>query len=404
MGIQNITFDNTSGKKLVGRLELPTTRLPHNFVIFAHCFTCTKNLAAVRNISRSMSDAGYGVLRFDFTGLGESEGDFENTNFTGNIDDLVAASNFLATNYKSPTLLIGHSLGGAAVLFAGSKIESVKAIATIGAPSQPAHVQHLLKNKLKEIAQNGHAMVNIGGSDFRIKKQFITDLQSRSLENIATSLRKAILILHATNDRIVGIQNAELLYKALHHPKSFVSLDGADHLLSRKEDSEYTGRVIAGWASRYIEIPRQKDLKTTHQVLASIGDEKGYTTRLKAGNHYMTADEPKQVGGNDFGPSPYELVSAGLSTCTAMTMKMYANRKAWELHGVEVHTGHQKIHAQDCESCESETTKIDRFDRNIRIKGNLDEKQIARLMQIADKCPVHKTLRNTVEIKTKLLE
>ncbi len=404
MGIQKITFKNTSGKALIGKLELPTTRHPHNFVIFAHCFTCTKNIAAVRNISRNLSHVGYGVLRFDFTGLGESDGDFEDTNFTGNIDDLVAAADFLAIHHKAPSLLIGHSLGGAAVLFAASKIDSVKAVATIGAPSQPTHVQHLLKNKLAEIAKIGHALVNIGGRDFMIKKQFVEDLQSKSLENIAADLRKAVLIMHAPQDTIVGIQNAEQLYKALQHPKSFVSLDGADHLLSRKEDSEYAGRVIAGWASRYIEIPRQKDLKTAHQVLASIGDEKGYTTQLKAGNHYMTADEPKQVGGNDFGPSPYELISAGLATCTAMTMKMYANRKAWELHSIEVHTGHKKIHAQDCENCESENTKIDIFERSIKIKGDLDEKQITRLMQIADKCPVHKTLHNTVVIKTKLLD
>ncbi len=402
MGTQKVTFNSLSGKTLVGKLELPTTRHPHNYAIFAHCFTCNKNIAAVRNISRSMNNAGYSVLRFDFTGLGESDGDFEDTNFTGNVDDLIAAAQYLTTNYSAPTLLIGHSLGGAAVVFAASKINSIKAVATIGAPSQPAHVQHLLKSKLAKIQQSGHAIVNIGGRDFNIKKQFLEDLESKSLADIAANMKKAILIMHSPQDDIVSIENAETLYKTLRHPKSFISLDGADHLLSRKEDSKYVGSAIAAWASRYVEIPSTSNLGTMYQVLATIDDKKGYTTQLKIGNHYMTADEPKQVGGNDFGPSPYEFVSAGLATCTAMTLKMYANRKAWELDNVEVHTNFNKVHAQDCENCESDTAKIDTFERTIKIEGNLSEEQRARLLEIANKCPVHKTLHSKIDVKTKL--
>ncbi|MCW5517022.1 bifunctional alpha/beta hydrolase/OsmC family protein [Muriicola sp. Z0-33] len=404
MHLKKVTFKNKEGQELVGRLELPVDGHPHNYVIFAHCFTCNKNLLAVKNIGKSLSSKGFAVLRFDFTGLGESEGDFEDTNFSGNVEDLVAAAEFLKDQYKAPSLLIGHSLGGAAVIFAADKIPSVRAIATIGAPSNPVHVQHLLKSSIEEIKSEGLATVNLSGRDFTIKKQFLDDLESKSLPETAKRLRKPLLIMHSPLDLTVGIKNAEEIYIAAHHPKSFVSLDDADHLLSDKKDSVYAGMVIAGWAERYLEIPKSAPLKTQHQVAASLDMEDGFTTQMKVGNHYMLADEPESFGGNDFGPSPYELVSAGLSACTAMTIQMYAKRKQWDVQNVEVHTSYSKTHAQDCEDCESPSSKIDTFDREIKLIGDLDQKQKDRILQIADKCPVHRTLHNETQVITKLLE
>ena len=400
-----LEFTNSDGHKLVGRLELPSTDHPHNYVLFAHCFTCNKNLSAIRNISRAMTAQGFAVFRFDFTGLGESEGDFADTNFSGNVEDLVAAADYLRSHYEAPTLLIGHSLGGAAVLFAAQSIPEVKGVATVGAPSDPEHVTHLLKSGLEEIEATGQATVNLSGRDFTIKKQFLDDLKSQSLATTVKKLRKPILILHSPQDSTVEIKNAELIYHAAHHPKSFVSLDGADHLLSRKEDSTYVGQVITGWAQRYVHIPERTALKSDHQTVAILDQEDGFTTSMKVGNHFMIADEPLDVGGNDFGPSPYEFVSAGLAACTAMTLHMYARRKEWPLERVEVHTSYGgKTHAADCEACESDSARIDTFYKEIRIDGPLDEKQIARILEIADRCPVHKTLHNEVQVITKQLK
>ncbi|WP_299442942.1 bifunctional alpha/beta hydrolase/OsmC family protein [uncultured Aquimarina sp.] len=403
MSLSKISFTNAEGQTLSGRLELPADQYPHNFALFAHCFTCNKNLGAVRNISRALTSQGFGVLRFDFTGLGESEGDFADTNFSGNVEDLVAAANFLAQEHQAPSLLIGHSLGGAAAIFAASEIDSIKAVATVGAPSDPTHVQHLLRSGLAEIEANGKAVVNLSGRDFTIKKQFLDDLENKSLPTVAKNLDKALLVMHSPQDTTVGIKNAEEIYHAAKHPKSFVSLDGADHLLMRKEDSMYVGKVIAGWSSRYVDIPEEPKLKSQHHVVASLGNDEGYTTQMKVGNHYMFADEPESVGGNDYGPSPYELVSAGLSACTAMTIKMYVTRKGWDLQNVEVHTSYDKKHMEDCVNCEDPTAKIDTFEREIKLEGNLDEKQIKRILQIADKCPVHKTLHSDTQVITTLI-
>ncbi|RDY61188.1 bifunctional alpha/beta hydrolase/OsmC family protein [Flagellimonas nanhaiensis] len=406
MSLQKVNFKNKNGENLVGRLELPADRHPHNFAIFAHCFTCTKNLLAVKNISKALTANGFAVLRFDFTGLGESEGDFSDTNFSGNVEDLVAAADFLKENYSAPTLLIGHSLGGAAAIFAAQDIPSISAVATIGAPSNPVHVKHLLQSGLDEIQSKGEAVVNLGGRDFKIKQQFIQDLQEQSLPKVAKNLRKPLLILHSPQDITVEIKNAEEIYVAAHHPKSFVSLDGADHLLSNKKDSAYVGEVISGWAKRYLLVPEKVDssLSTKHQVIASLDGEDGYTTQMKVGNHHMIADEPESFGGSDFGPSPYEFLSAGLSACTVMTIQMYARRKGWPVDNVEVHTSYDKSHAEDCQNCEEDSAKIDTFHREIKLTGNLDEKQKKRIMQIADKCPVHKTLHSEVQVLNKLVD
>lgn len=404
MKLEKIEFTNSDGHKLVGRLELPASDHPHNYVLFAHCFTCNKNLSAIRNISRAMTALGFAVFRFDFTGLGESEGDFADTNFSGNVEDLVAASDYLRSNYKAPTILVGHSLGGAAVLFAAKAIPEIRGVVTIGAPADPEHVTHLLQSGIEEIETAGQATVNLGGRDFTIKKQFLDNLRDQSLAVTIEKLRKPLLILHAPQDATVEIKNAELIYHAARHPKSFVSLDGADHLLTRKEDSTYVGQVIAGWAQRYVEIPDKTKLKSDHQVVASLDREDGFTTQMKVGNHLMTADEPIDVGGHDFGPSPYEYVSAGLAACTSMTLHMYARRKGWPLDRVEVHTSYGgKIHAQDCENCESDNARIDTFHKEIRFEGDLDEKQITRMLEIADRCPVHRTLHSEVQVITKRL-
>ena len=402
MSLQKVLFYNKEGQQLAGRLELPANQLPHNFVLFAHCFTCNKNLLAIKNISKSLTSNGFGVLRFDFTGLGESEGDFADTNFSGNVEDLVAAAEYLRKTYKAPGLLIGHSLGGAAALIAASEITSIKAIATIAAPSDPVHLKNLLRSNIEEINLKGKAVVNIGGRDFTIKKQFLEDLERKTLPQIVKGLRKPILILHSPQDQIVAIKNAEEIYVAAHHPKSFISLDGADHLLSNKKDSTYTGSVISGWAKRYLEIPPDKRVSSEHQVVASLDSEDGFSTSMKVGNHYMMADEPEEFGGNDFGPSPYELVSAGLSACTAMTIQMYVKRKGWDLQNVEVHTSYSKSHAEDCQDCESPGTKIDTFHRELKLTGSIDEKKVQRILEIADKCPVHKTLHSETQVITHL--
>lgn len=403
MKTQKVHFKNTNGDQLTGRMSFPPDSHPHNFAVFAHCFTCTKNLTAVRNISKALAKEGFGILRFDFTGLGESDGDFEETNFSANIADLKAAADFLEDQYNSPTLLIGHSLGGAAAIFATAQIPSVRAVATLGAPSSPEHVTHLLQSSLEEIQSQGKAKVHIGGRGFTIQKQFLEDLQAHTLPKVAGNLNRALLILHSPQDLIVGIKNAEEIYHAARHPKSFVSLDGADHMLSSEADSRYAGKVIGTWASRYISQSENKPLTTDHQVVASLDMDDGFTTEMKVGNHYLTADEPEDFGGNDFGPSPYELLSASLSACTSMTLQMYARRKGWPLESVETHTSYSKQHALDCGECENNSNaKIDTFRRDIKLTGPLDDLQNKRLLEIADRCPVHRTLHSTTQIKTQL--
>lgn len=251
MESQHITFKNSKGNTLAARLEFPEGT-PKGYALFAHCFTCNKNLTAVRTIGKSLTDSGIAVLRFDFTGLGESEGNFESTNFTSNVDDLISASQFLTENYTTPSVLIGHSLGGAAVIFASIHISGIKAVATIGAPSNPKHVSHLFTSGIQEINEKGEALLSIGGREFKIQKQFLDDINEKNMDNILKEMNKALLVMHSPQDTTVGIENAAQIYQAAWHPKSFISLDGADHLLSKKEDSQYVGQMIAAWSSRYI--------------------------------------------------------------------------------------------------------------------------------------------------------
>ncbi len=401
MKTTRVFFENRNGQKLAARLEMPVGGRPRAFALFAHCFTCTKNLHAIVNISRALTMQGFGVLRFDFTGLGESEGDFEETNFTTNIHDLEAAADFLKQNHQPPSVLIGHSLGGAAVIFAAARIPKVKAVVTIAAPSSPAHLKDLLSNTGREVEKEGSATVTIGGSPFTITKQLFDDLEEQNIKKTLAGLDAALLLMHSPQDKTVKIDNATALYRMARQPKSFISLDGADHLLSDKRDSYYAGSLIGTWAAGYTGSTGERPAGN-RQVMARLSGEK-YITELHAGKHNLLADEPETSGGDDMGPSPYELVTAGLGACTSITLRMYASRKKWDLKEVRVFLDHHKKHADDCATCdESDASKIDQFDRIIELDGDLDEKQRHRLLEIANKCPVHRTLTGDIYIETKL--
>ena len=402
MKFKKVHFTNTSGYRLSARLELPINKRPVAYAIFAHVFTGNKNLSATRHISRALTMNGIGVLRFDFTGLGESEGEFADTTFSSNVDDIIAAASFLEQEYEAPRILVGHSLGGAAVIFAADRLPSVLAIATVGTPSEPKHVQHLLKDRLEDIEKLGKATVNISGREFTIKREFLEDLNSKNMFKILSKLRKPILVMHSPQDLIVEIENAANIYQAAFHPKSFVTLDGADHMLTNKKDAAYAGNVIATWVTRYIPLPEQAPLSTSNQVAVRLDDEPGYTTEILAGFHKLIADEPEEVGGNDFGPDPYELLSSSLGACTAMTLKMYARRKKWPLKEVTVHLNHFKKYVDDCNGCEKSNSRLDHFERLIEIEGDLSQEQRTRLLEIADRCPVHKTLHGDIRVETKL--
>lgn len=399
-----LQFQGSRGNLLSARLDLPVDGSPIAYALFAHCFTCTKNLKAVAYISRALTRKRIGVLRFDFTGLGESEGDFADTNFSSNVGDLVAAARFLESDYEAPRILIGHSLGGAAVLQAAAKMPACRAVATIGAPADPMHVNRLLKDHALVIAEKGEAIVTLEGRDFKIKQQFLDDLKRPRMAAVIKNLKKALLIFHSPVDRIVGIENAAGIFQAARHPKSFVSLDRADHLLTDPADAEYVGIVTAAWARKYMSRPAaEKALKPTVDpyVTARIG-RSGFRTEIMANGLSLVADEPLAVGGTNTGPTPYDYLTAGLGACTAMTLRMYADRKKWPLEEVVVHLSHGKIHAADCRTCESKKGRVDRIEREVTLVGELDEAQQQRLLEIADRCPVHRTLHSEIIIDTHL--
>jgi len=404
MPSEKVTFKNQLGYELSAKIDYPLSQGPHPFAIFVHVFTGNKNLKSARHISRALTLNGVAVLRFDFTGLGESEGDFADTNFTSNIEDIIAANDYLEEHHTAPCIIIGHSLGGAASLFAGAKLDNIKAIVTIGAPSYPEHVTHLLKGDLSKIENEGHATINIDGRQFVIKKQFLDDLKNQDHVAIIKNLNKALLVMHSPQDNIVEIGNAANIYHLAHHPKSFVTLDGADHMLTAKDDAFYAGQVISSWVQRYVPFRTKEKLRTEQQVVVKLSGEDEFTTNIQAGPHGLVADEPESVGGNDFGPDPYELLNSALGACTAMTLQMYARRKGWDLQDVTVHLSHSKETAyfQDAQDSGNAKSKIDRFERIIELEGDLDDEQRQRLLQIADRCPIHRTLESPQEFVTKL--
>jgi len=397
-----IGFKGRGGQELAARLDRPKGPVVA-YALFAHCFTCSKDVLAVSRIAKNLAEHGIATLRFDFTGLGRSEGDFANETFSSNVEDLVAAADYLRANLKAPKILIGHSLGGAAVLAAAGRIESAKAVATIGAPADPAHVAHLFEKRIADIEANESATVTLMGRSFTVKKSFLDDIAQQKQEERIASLRKALLVMHSPVDTVVGIENAAAIFKAAKHPKSFVSLDDADHLMTKPEDAVYAADVLAAWAGRWAgrktpEMP-EGDIK---EGLVVVAESPGFKFRqsIAAGSHPLTADEPKSVGGDDSGPTPYDLLLAGLGACTSMTIRMYAERKGIALEQVRVELRHDKVHVADCEECERGASKMDRITRRIFLAGDLNRQQREKILEIADKCPVHRTLHSKVLVDT----
>lgn len=398
-----IQFANRSGQSLAGLIDVPDggTRA---WALFAHCFTCSKNLKAATHIVKALNDAGIAVMRFDFTGLGQSEGEFGATSFSSNVTDLVDAAGWLESEYAAPSILLGHSLGGTAVLRAAREIPAAIAVATIGSPAEPSHVKHLFGDSLDELERAGSAEVNIGGRPFRMQRAFVEDLEEHDLLGEVGQLRRAFLVMHAPLDAIVEIDNASALFVAARHPKSFVSLDDADHLLSKPEDSKYAGAVLAAWASKYLPMPAGEPLSATPDEVAARTSAGSFRTEIVSGPHRLVADEPASVGGTNLGPTPYDLLSAALASCTTMTLRMYAERKGLDLESTTVRVRHGKTHAKDCDDCETTAGKVDEFLRELAFEGELTEAERLRLVEIADKCPVHRTLHSEVKVRTRLAD
>lgn len=401
MRSERFEFPNAKGQKLAAALELPLG-VPTAYVLFAHCFTCGRNNLAAKRISERLAEQGLAVLRFDFTGLGDSEGDFANTNFSSNLDDLVTAADHLRQTRTAPTILIGHSLGGAAVLAAAHRIAETRAVVTIGAPFDPSHVVGLFKNQLEAIRRDGEAQVMLAGRPFRINRSFLDDISEQTLKERLAMLKKPLLIFHSPTDDIVGIDNATRIFVNAKHPKSFISLAGADHLLSRKSDANYVADVAAAWAGRFLdqakEVARSEGEKGV--VLVRESGEGKFQQEIVSGTHRFIADEPASFGGLDTGPGPYDLLLAALGACTSMTVRLYAEHKNLPLERVSVRLSRSKIHAVDCEKCETKEGMLDRIERSITFEGPLDADQRKRLLEIADKCPVHRTLTSEIDIRT----
>ncbi len=404
-----VTFAGAFGHELAARLDRPQEE-PQAYALFAHCFTCSKDLKATARISRALVERGIAVLRFDFTGLGESEGDFADTKFSSNMEDLLAAVNFMRSTYEAPKLLIGHSLGGAAVLAMASQVPEVVAVATLGAPSDPNHLSEGILRSAPELEASDEAEVVLAGRPFRIRRQFLDDLANQGVLAAVKAMNKPLLVLHSPLDEVVDIDHARQIYQAARHPKSFVSLDTADHLLLKNAaDARYVAEVLSTWASRYLGEPEPTEKPAVAAPALGPGEvwvaggESGFRQQIRAGQHELVADEPVSVGGGDKGPNPYDFLLAAVGTCTNMTLRMYANRKGWPLEGVETQMRHTKIHAQDCEECQTESGKIDLIEKEIAISGPLSEEQRERLLEIAGRCPVHRTLTSETVIKSRLV-
>jgi uncharacterized OsmC-like protein/fermentation-respiration switch protein FrsA (DUF1100 family) len=403
MPTERFQFTGEGGHQLAAALDLPEQE-PLAYALFAHCFTCGKDVLAAKRIATALADKGIAVLRFDFTGIGSSEGDFANSTFSSNVADLVRAANHLRETRKAPTLLIGHSLGGAAILAAAGQIAEAKAVVTIAAPSDPEHVTGLFKEQIEDIRKQGKVEVSLAGRPFTITREFLDDIAEHGLMARVTTMRKAILVMHAPTDDTVSIDNATRIFLSAKHPKSFVSLAGADHLLSQRRDSTYVADVIAAWSSRYIEPAAEQAVVTTaaprNVVVRETRNSKLQQT-ISIGPHRLLADEPVAAGGEDSGPGPYDFLLAALGACKSMTMRLYADRKSLPLERATVTLHHSKIHAQDCAECETKEGMLDEIDVAIGLEGALDAEQRKRILEIADKCPVHRTLTSEIRIVTR---
>ena len=404
-----VEFKNKEGLMLSGRLHMPAGQITA-FAVYAHCFTCSKDIKAARNICQGLSERGIAALRFDFAGLGDSEGDFIETNFSSNVTDLIAASEFLGKHYQEPEIMIGHSLGGAAALVAASRLPSIKAVSTINSPCQPKHVARHMVGAEEQILWSGEADVEISGKAFKIKKQFLDDLKSYNMETVFKDMNAAVLVFHAPHDDIVNIANASSIFALAKHPKSFISLDSADHLIMNNEDAKYIASSIAAWASRYVhfEVKPEKKAKAVEGVVVMETDEGMFTQRVYAGRHVMRADEPIDVrGGLDLGPDPYAYLLSSYGACTSMTLRMYANRKGLNLDRVTVHLSHQKVRekSSECNHGAKDDPKkgalVDEITRTIKFEGDLSPEARKRLLEIAEMCPIHRTLTNKVILVTK---
>ena len=404
MPIERFQFTGEGGHQLAAALDLPE-REPRAYALFAHCFTCGKDVLAAKRISAALAANGIAVLRFDFTGLGSSEGDFANSTFSSNIADLVRAANHLRETRRAPSILIGHSLGGAAMLAAAGQIPDARAIVTIAAPADPAHVTGFFKDRIEDIREVGDVEVSLAGRPFHIKREFLDDIAEHGLMAHVANLRKALLVMHSPTDDTVGIENATRIFVAARHPKSFVSLDDADHLLSQRRDSAYVADVIAAWAERYIDplapAPAAVSGETPRQVVVRETRNSKFQQTVMVGPHQMLADEPVAAGGEDSGPGPYDFLLAALGACKSMTMRLYADRKSLPLERATVTLNHSKIHAQDCAECETKEGMLDQIDVAIGLEGALDAAQRKRILEIADKCPVHRTLTSEIRIVTR---
>lgn len=403
-------FQNAQGESLSGLLEMPSGAIK-SYALFAHCFTCSKDNLAAARIALALADCGIAVLRFDFTGLGNSQGDFSNTNFSSNLQDLLAAARYLEQHYAAPALLIGHSLGGAAVLAVAQDLPQVNAVITIGAPATATHVKHLFADSYRVLQNQPSVQVELAGRSFKIQRQFIDDLEKYNSVAHIGALKKALLIFHSPVDDVVSIDEAARIFTAAKHPKSFVSLDHADHLLSGPEDSHYVAEVLSAWVSRYLktdQVPLKADgaLRPTIEPGGVIVREcdKKFTREILTPHHRLISDEPIALGGADLGLNPYELLLAALGSCTSMTLRMYANHKQIDLQDITVELHHSRIHAEDCSGCEKQKTQIDVITRKIQLSGNLSDQQRARLLEIANQCPVHKTLQSKIRIDTNLID
>jgi putative redox protein len=400
-----ITFAGSLGHELAARLDLPPAGVRAH-ALFAHCFTCTKDIVAARHIAAKLASLGIAVLRFDFTGLGSSEGEFQNTNFSSNVEDLVLAATHLRNHYRAPAILIGHSLGGAAVLAAARRIPEAKAVITIGAPSDVAHVLHHFQAHLEDIERDGVANVTLAGRTFPISRELVEDAKGQALEHHVANLHKALLVMHAPRDQTVGIEHAAAIFTAAKHPKSFVSLDSADHLLSNSRDAAYAAEVLAVWASRYIPQDEEDAEDRREGVLVAETGAGKFQNAIAAGRHHLLADEPTSAGGLDSGPNPYDYLAAALGACTSMTLRVYAEHKQLALGRVTVHVRHGKLPAAHCEDCgaaaEGRTGQIDRFERIISVEGGVNAVTADKLIEIAEKCPVHRTLEARSAVVTKV--
>jgi uncharacterized OsmC-like protein/pimeloyl-ACP methyl ester carboxylesterase len=402
MPVERFDFPSADGNRLSARLDLPAGPV-HAYALFAHCFTCGKDINVAGRIAAALAQRGIATVRFDFTGLGGSEGDFANTDFSSNCADLLAAIAHMRAANHAPSLLIGHSLGGAAVLAVAADAPEVRAVAVIGTPFDVGHVVHHFREKVPEIEASGEAVVNLAGRPFTIRRDFLADVAQQDQRSRIASLHRALLVMHSPVDTIVGIDNAREIFEAGRHPKSFISLDDADHLLSRPADAAYAASLIAGWAARYLPQPAAAASSAQAEPGRVVIEETGrslFEQTVTAGHHRFLADEPVDVGGTDAGPGPYDLLLAGLGACTSMTLRLYANRKKLPLERVRVSLRHSRVHAEDCSDCEESDRKLEVIDREITLTGALDDAQRARLMEIADKCPVHRTLTSQVSIRT----